>query len=314
MTKSILRALLVLQALVLVANGQDWNTYPERKLFDFISQEKKLVDGTPAADMHISGKPFPAKTLVIYTGKKRTVGKYGKHFIDIWVQSRNVPRENADLLVEEYLFKEGDRELWMPVVKMLTASLERLVQPGEEILIYYFYLGGFNPGRLQKKDSSPDKSALPETDDLRWMLAVEEFEQRRSTAFAPGPLEDAIDRKMEAPGRILDVWFDPRQIRTRASLVFTGDVRSIPHSRQRLLDVWFQTSGFPASATALISDEVRFMDGNKEYWIAVRKTTLDEIRKTIKKGGAVSLNTILAGGIRAGEKVDWLFLAGEIAR
>ena len=314
MKEALILVPLLFHALALSVSSQnDWHTYPERKLFDFISQEKKLVYSAPA-DMHISAKPFPAKTLVVYTGKKRPVGKYAKHFINIWVQSLNVPPENAELLAEEHLFKEGNRELWMPVHKVIAAALEQTVQPGEEILIYYFYLGGFNPKKLQSKDSTRDRSALPEMDELRWMLAVEEFEKPRSTAFTPQPLDKAIDRSMESPGRILDVWLDPRKVKIRATLAFTGDVRPVSDRRQRLLDLWFEDNGFPGRATALMSDEARFLDGEKEYWIAVQNSFLKELRKTKKKGELVSLNIILAGGIRTGDAIDWFFLTGGVAQ
>jgi hypothetical protein len=301
--------------LVVAVHGQsDWDTYPERKIFDLLSQEERLAKDAGASDIIISANPFPAKTVVTYAGKKRPAGKYTKSFIDIWVQTRNVPRENAELLVEEHLFKEGGREIWIPVLKMVAPSLEHMVQPDEEILIYYFYLGGYNPKTVQDRQTAKDKSDIPEKDEIRWILAVEKFEKLKPATFIPQLLEKAIDRKMEGPGRILDIWFDPRQVRTRANLVYTGDVRPVPDKRQRLLNLWFENYGFPQSATALMREEARFLDGDKEYWIPVRKTTLDEIRRTVKKGGSIALNTILAGGIRSGDTIDWLFLAGEISR
>jgi hypothetical protein len=297
-----------------VVAQSDWHTYPVRKIFDLLQQEQQLADRRPPADMAISAKPFPAKTLVKYEGKKRPIGKYGRHFIEIWVQSRNVPPENAALLVEEHLFKEDDREIWMPVHKAVAPSLEESVKPGDEMIIYYFYLGGFNGKTLQDKDTLRDKSASIEEDKLKWMLAVERFEKPRPTAFVPQALEEAIDRNMEAPGRILDIWFDPRQVRTKARLVFTGDVRPIPPRRQLLIDVWFEKYRFPVSAASLIANEARFLEGGKEYWIAVRNTTLEELRKAPKKNEPVVLNTILAGGIRNGDSVDWVFISGEISR
>jgi hypothetical protein len=301
--------------LAIAINGQsDWHTYPERKIFDLLSQEEKLAKDVGASDIIISAKPFPAKTIVTYGGKKRPAGKYTKSFIDIWVQTRNVPPENAALLVEEHLFKEGGREIWIPVLKMVAPYLEQTVQPDEEILVYYFYLGGYNPKTLQEKEAVKDKSAIPEKDEIRWILAVEKVEKLRPATFVPQLLEKAIDRKMEGPGRILDIWFDPRQVRTKANLIYTGDVRPVSDKRQRLLDLWFENYGFPQSATALMREEARFLDADKEYWIPVRKTTLDEIRRTVKKGGPIALNTILAGGIRSGDTIDWLFLAGEISR
>jgi hypothetical protein len=306
---------LICTLFVLSATGQsDWHTYPVRKIFDLIAEEEKLARSIPTADIGISAKPFPAKTVVTYLGKKRIAGTYARSFIDIWVQTRNVPRENADLLVDEHLFREGGRELWMPVHKAVAGELARTVEPGEEIVIYYFYLGSFNPRSLQEKDTATNKASVVESSETRWMLAVEKFEKVRPAGFAPQSLEKAIDRTMEAPGRILDIWFDPRQVRTKASVVFTGDVRPVSDRRQRLLDLWFEQNGFPSSAVSLMRNEARFLEAGTEYWIAVQNSYLTRLEKTLKRGEPLSLNTILVGGIRTGDKVDWLFVAGGESR
>jgi hypothetical protein len=103
-------------------------------------------------------------------------------------------------------------------------------------------------------------------------------------------------------------------VKTKAKLVFTGDVRFISGKRKELRDLWFDTYGFPPGAAALMESEAKFRDGDKEYWILMRARTLEHIQDNVGKGGQLFLNTILAGAVRNSKDVDWVFMAGEYSR
>src|SRR6476620_22687 len=81
-----------------VLGQNDWHRYPFRELRSIIASEQVLYDSTGKADMVVSAQPFPSKTRVMFTGKKRTVSEYGKSYIKIWNESRGMPASNADLL------------------------------------------------------------------------------------------------------------------------------------------------------------------------------------------------------------------------
>ena len=288
----------------------DWDTYPVREIAALVKQEQDLKNKTPKSDIVVSADPFPSKTIVTYIGSKRSASKYTRLFVKLWAESKGVP-QNADMLVDEYLFKENETEYWIPVHKLVAPALEKDLQPGDQIGVYYFYLGGFNPRNLQKKESNNDKSAPVEEDSFRWIFAIEKFEKSRPSPFLFRTLDSVIDRSMEAPGKISDIWYDSRQIKSQAKLKFTGDIREISGKRKQLLDLWFEKNGFPNGASTLMAQEARFTDDDKEYWIGMRNTTLIELTENVKKGDVVMLNTILAGGIRGGDGVDWFFLAGQ---
>src|SRR4051794_24158860 len=117
MKQLLLTALLMIASSVSSFAQSDWNTYPARSIADLIQAHSGEV--AKKSDVIISADPSPSKTLATYTGKHRPVSEYEKLFINLWVQSRNVPPENAGLLVEEYLFKENGKEYWIPVHKQL---------------------------------------------------------------------------------------------------------------------------------------------------------------------------------------------------
>ena len=109
MIKQLIPAILFLFVLPVSSYAQsDWHTYPARTIANIIEMHSGEVSNK--SDVIISGDPFPSKTIVTYTGKRRPVGEYTKYFINLWVQTRNVPPENANMLVEEYLFRETDKE------------------------------------------------------------------------------------------------------------------------------------------------------------------------------------------------------------
>jgi len=292
-----------------VAAQSDWHTYPFRDLATVNAGEEALYDKTQKADMVISAQPFPSKTRVTFTGKKRAVSEYGKSYIKLWNESRGMPASNVDLLLEEFLFLERGNEYWMPVVKGTAQAIGKDLRPGEEVIIYYFYLGGFNPKSLQAKDTSKTKDN-PESDTMHWLFAVERVETV-GLSFALMRLEDVIEQNKEMPGKSEDIWFDSRQIKAKARVVFTGEVREISGKRRQLRDLWFEKRGAPPGTSQLMQSEGLFKDGDNEHWIILRNQTRDHLRSYIKKGDTVYLNAILAGAIRDSSRIEWVFMSGE---
>ena len=229
------------------------------------------------------------------------------------MDSLNVPAEKADSLAVEYLFRENGKEHWIPVLNKITAGLDKQFKSGDEITVYYFILGGFNPKRLYDKDTSKDKAFENSKDAIRWIFAIETFDvpKAKGSSFPPQSLDQAVDRNMESPGRILNLWIDPRQVRSKTRFTFTGDTREVSEKRLRLLELWIEHKKLPSGVFTLMQTEARFLDGEKEYWLPIRALILNEIKKNVKKGDKVSLHTILVGGIREADRVDWVFLAGE---
>jgi hypothetical protein len=312
--KNLLLIILVALFTIDICAQSDWDTYRSRAIATLVKQEQEIRSKTSETDVVISGEVFPSRTVVTYLGSKRRADKYARTFVKLWADSRHLPPENADLLVDEYLFRENGIEYWLPVIKSTAETIDKEFKTGEEISIYYFYLGGFDPVSLNRKDTEKQKPTVDDKSPFRWIFAVEKFERPRPPAFASRSLDSLIDDSKGTSDVITDIWFDPRQLKAQARLAFTGDTRDISGKRKELLELWLERNGLPRSASALMSKEARFLDGETEYWIGMRNTTLNEIVSGVKRGDSLLLNTILAGGVRTKDGIDWFFVAGQYVR
>lgn len=301
--------ILVLSSNFLAQN--DWDTYPVRSIADLIRQHSG--EDSSKGDIIISGNPFPSKTSVTYTGKSRPISQDTKNFINLWVQTRNVPAENAEKLVEEFLFKEKNKEYWLPVLKKMAPIFREELKEGDEIIIYYFFLGGYNLKKIQEKNSSRKEPKSTAEDKVDWIFAVETFQK---SSYKTQLLADAIDKNFVIPKEKTDNNFviDSRKIKSKSTVIFTGEVRNISNEKILFLKNWLVASHGPSEVVQLLQQEALFRQGEKDYWIPVRKSILEEMQRKLAKGSEVEIHTLLAGGIIASESVDWIFIVGEFTR
>lgn len=325
MLKHLIRAILFLVVLPASSNAQsDWDTYPARTIANIVEAHSGEVSNK--SDLIVSADPFPSKAVVTYTGKRRPVGEYTKFFIKLWVETRNLPPENANMLVEEYSFREKDKEYWIPVLKPLAPSFNKELKEGDEIQIYYFFLGGYNERKLREKDTNKDKTKEKDIgaveDKVTWIFAVEEFQKPNlesqdnsgGSAYISQPLAAAIDRSLEGSGKEHDFLIDARQVKSKSKVIYTGEVRKVGEKRMRFLKVWLESRELPANVIGLLQEEARFREGDQEYWLPVRKKILDDMAGQLKKGDEIVIHTILAGGVPQADSVEWVFIVGEFSK
>jgi hypothetical protein len=312
-------AAVLLLAVAGVSAQTDWYTYPVRSMAELIA----ITPPTGNPDLIVSANPFPSKTVITYLGKKRTIEGHARRFIDLWGETRNISPENKTWLVEEYLFKEKDREFWMPMVKKISPVVDKELKAGDEILAYYFFMGGYNPKTLYDKDTTKNKPPFTGKDQIEWVFVFEEFEkpapnleeQARALKgiYLTRPFIGAIDKKLEraVAGRA-GTLIDPRQIKSKSSVIFTGKTRPTGQSRLDFVDDWGKGLGM-ISLSNLFKEEALFRMDEKEYWLPVRMTTLENMRASLKEGDSIVISTLLAGGISDGESFDWVFVVGEFS-
>jgi hypothetical protein len=308
MKKSVCALILTVSATLNLFAQSDWNTYPVRAIAEIIA----MHSGEPSkkSDIIISANPFPSKTSAVYTGQRRVVGEDKKNFIGLWVETRGVPKENAQQLVEEFLFREKDKEYWIPVLKKVAPVFAGELKEGDEVVIYYFFLGGYNPKKLREKNSLKDKSPTVE-DKIEWIFAVEAFEK---SAYKTQPLAAAIDKNLEKSSGKTDFLIDSRQVKSKSKVTYTGEVRAVGDRKRLFLERWLEKINAPAPVVELLLEEARFRDGDKDYWLPVRKSIHDEMKRRYKKGDSVEIHTILAGAIPQADSFDWVFIVGEFTR
>ena len=80
------------------------------------------------------------------------------------------------------------------------------------------------------------------------------------------------------------------------------------------LKAWVQSQGYPLGFLGLLQQEARFREGDKDYWLPIRKKIADDMAAQLKKGDEVVIHTILAGGIPETNSVDWVFIVGDFSK
>ncbi len=302
----------------------DWHTYPVRSIAELI--EATSGEASQKSDLIISANPFPSKTKATYTGKSRPIGKRTKDFIKLWTETRNVPASNADMLAEEFLFREQDKEYWIPVIKKLVPFFGKELKEGDEIVIYYFFLGGYDEAKLIQKDSSLSEKAKKEeaakaTGKIEWIFAVEEFQKPAKpqsnsggSAYISQPLTAAVDKDLKVSGKKDEFLIDTRQVKSKSKVIYTGEIREAGEKKMRFLKFWAESRGIPLGVLELLKLEARFREGDKDYWLPIRKKIADDMAAQLKKGDEVVIHTILAGGISEATSVDWVFVVGEFSK
>jgi hypothetical protein len=150
--------ILLLVAFGGVARAQsDFDTYPIRPIVSLVKEhdiaENKTVDFVVSAD------PFPSKTAAIFSGEHRPIPKAKRDFMKLWFETRGLPPDRADVVANEYRFREGDRDFWLPVLKALEPFIEKELKKDDPAVLYYFFMGGYSKT------------------DREWVFVVEEFQK-----------------------------------------------------------------------------------------------------------------------------------------
>lgn len=96
---------------------------------------------------------------------------------------------------------------------------------------------------------------------------------------------------------------------SRVRVTHTGSARPIPQIKKEVLHQWARRyAGSIEHYTAPYETEMLFTENGTEYWLAVRKQSLPNLEKELKKGEAVDLYLIRVGAARIGDKWEWMLL------
>ncbi len=90
----------------------------------------------------IRAKPFYSAIRVEYTGKSRAISSERLNLFSVWQKSLGVDAKVLTLLESEYLFKECDKEYWIPVQKQVAAYFPKELKIGDKITLYLMAVGG----------------------------------------------------------------------------------------------------------------------------------------------------------------------------
>ena len=152
--------LVVLLSATVLAQGFPWEIFKPRTLKEVIDSTTKAVK--PEDAMFLAQNQFESKVEVVFTGKSRPLSKGRKSFIEIWFgMLRSEQKKLADLYVNEYLYKEGDVEHWLPTSTPITKYFDKELKPGDKMDLYLISIGAY------RVDG-----------DIDCVLLVEEYQKR----------------------------------------------------------------------------------------------------------------------------------------
>ncbi|HYG10514.1 MAG TPA: hypothetical protein VD835_11240 [Pyrinomonadaceae bacterium] len=86
---------------------------------------------------------------------------------------------------------------------------------------------------------------------------------------------------------------------SRVRVTYAGSARPLPHIKKEVLRQWARLyAGAPEGYTEPYETEILFNENGAEYWLAVRKKSLPQFERELKKGEAVELYLIRVGAGR----------------
>ena len=124
-----------------------WDKYIPRTLQAIMDQNQGLLadmDSTasdPNKEILLTANSFPSTVTLVYRGESRPIPSQHKTLVQYWATMLKRPEDLADVFGTEMLFKEGDKEYWIPVQKPLLPYLPKEIKVGETFVAYVGWVG-----------------------------------------------------------------------------------------------------------------------------------------------------------------------------
>lgn len=87
-------------------------------------------------DLHFS------RVRVEFTGQQRTVSQSRQELIKTWGKLQNISKKITGLYENEFLFKESDKEYWIPVQKKVEEAMLKEIKANDMITLFVIHVGG----------------------------------------------------------------------------------------------------------------------------------------------------------------------------
>ena len=138
-----------------------WDAYRPGTINQIIQRKDSSIRATPPNELpswEMPGNQFPTRAIVRYRGDSRPIDPIRREIIRNWTFSFLHDSSIARLYSREYLFQEGEQELWLPVQDKVASFFPRELHQGQAVTLYVVWLGAYYAGR-----------------DITWAFAVNEF-------------------------------------------------------------------------------------------------------------------------------------------
>ncbi len=140
-------ALLLIVSQSVYSQGFPYHLYDTRTINELIELNLSVpdIDKFPPETKHhvmISAKPFYSAIRFEYMGKSRPVSEERMKLFKLWQAGLGIDPKLFDMLNKEFLFKECDKEYWIPVQKPAADDFPKDFKKGDRITLYLMMVGG----------------------------------------------------------------------------------------------------------------------------------------------------------------------------
>jgi len=114
---------------------------------------------------------------------------------------------------------------------------------------------------------------------------------------------DAAVRKVKQEDETEFAGSDP--LFSKVTLQFLGAARPVSEGRKKLIASWGKSLKIEKKTTDLYVNELKFAEGEKEYWLGIPNSLIPQIAGKIKKGESVSLYVSYTGVFKPKDQKDY---------
>ena len=125
------------------AQGFPYQEYKTRTLSELIEMDADVTQRDyKQKQLMLHGQPFYSAVRMKYTGQSKLLSAEKKNLFKLWQETLQYDKKVLSLLESEYLFKECDKEYWIPVQKQVAAYFPKELKEGDTITLYLMAVGG----------------------------------------------------------------------------------------------------------------------------------------------------------------------------
>ena len=128
--------------------GKEFEKYKSRTLAEIPLVNREATDRPLSKakldEKHdfISSDLLHSRASVEFTGQKRPISTSHQEMIKMWMKLKNTSKKIMSLYENEFLFKEGDQEYWIPVQKPVEEAMLKELKVNDMITLFVIYVGG----------------------------------------------------------------------------------------------------------------------------------------------------------------------------
>lgn len=113
-------------------------TLLNREATDAILRKSKLEEKQDFIGFDL----FYSRARAQFTGSSRPISSDHKDLIRTWEKLQNVDRKVTSLYENEFLFKECDKEYWIPMQRKVSENILKEAKVNDMITLFVIHIGG----------------------------------------------------------------------------------------------------------------------------------------------------------------------------